>query len=201
MAMTITYEVGKNLYLNLTNRCPCDCTFCIRHNGDGAYGSDSLWLDHDPSKEEIAAALDQRTLSDYKEIVICGYGEPTERLEELCFAAQYAKKKEGCPGIRLNTNGLADLIHKKPTARRLQGLLDIVSISLNAGSEEEYNRVTRPSLPDAFTALQAYALSCYQYVPYVMFSVVDVLPPEELEKAKALSERLEIPLRIRKYDA
>ena len=43
-AMTISYEVGNNLYLNLTNKCPCSCTFCIRQNADGAYGSDPLWL-------------------------------------------------------------------------------------------------------------------------------------------------------------
>ena len=80
-AMTITYEVGGNLYLNITNRCPCACTFCIRTLCDGAYGSDPLWLEHEPSQEEIFAALEQRDLSRYREVVFCGFGEPTERLD------------------------------------------------------------------------------------------------------------------------
>lgn len=87
MAMTIVYEVGNNLYVNLTNKCPCSCTFCIRNNGDGAYGSDSLWLEHDPSDQEIIQALKEHNFKNYKEIVFCGYGEPTERLDSLTAAA------------------------------------------------------------------------------------------------------------------
>ena len=36
--MTITYEVGNSLYLIITKRCSNRCDFCIRQNGDGAYG-------------------------------------------------------------------------------------------------------------------------------------------------------------------
>ena len=77
MAMTIFYPVGQNLYVNLTNQCPCNCTFCIRQNGDGAYGSDSLWLEHTPTFEEVQAAC-PKDLGKYHEIVFCGYGEPSE---------------------------------------------------------------------------------------------------------------------------
>ena len=87
-AMTIAYAVGRNLYLNITNRCPCACTFCIRTMCDGAYGSDPLWLEHEPSMEEIRAALDKEDLSQYEEVVFCGYGEPTERLDILCETAK-----------------------------------------------------------------------------------------------------------------
>lgn len=201
MAMTILYPVGDKLYVNLTNKCPCACTFCIRQNGDGAYGSDSLWLDHDPENDEIAAAFDAVTLSKYTELVFCGYGEPTERLDQLCYAAAYARKQAGCPPIRLNTNGLSDLIHGTPTAARLKGLVDIVSISLNAGEEAEYNRVTRPSFPDAFAAMQRFAVDCKQVVPRVMFTVVDVIPKEQIALAQALSDKLGISLRVRPYDA
>ena len=90
-AMTISYAVGKNLYLNLTNRCPCACTFCIRSFGDGAYGSDPLWLEHEPSYEEVCADLQQRDLSSYQEVVFCGFGEPTERMELLQQVAAYLK--------------------------------------------------------------------------------------------------------------
>ena len=68
-AMTIFYEVGDNLYVNLTNKCPCNCTFCIRNNADGAYGSDPLWLEHEPSIEEIFSAVDKLDIAKYREIV------------------------------------------------------------------------------------------------------------------------------------
>lgn len=201
MAMTILYPVGDKLYINLTNQCPCACTFCIRQNGDGAYGSDSLWLEHDPTEAEIKAAFDRVDLSDYTELVFCGYGEPTERMDALCFTADYARKQTGCPKIRLNTNGLSDLIHGEPTAHRLAGLVDTVSISLNAGDEAEYNRVTRPSFDNAFIALQQFAVDCKSVVDRVMFTVVDVISPEQIALSQEIADRLGIPLRVRPYDA
>lgn len=200
-AMTIVYAVGSNLYLNLTNRCPCACTFCIRTMGDTAYGSDPLWLEHEPSWEEVKAALDAVDVSAYQEVVFCGFGEPTERLELLCQTADYLKQEREVRCIRLNTNGLSDLLHNRKTAQDLQGRVDIVSISLNAGTEEVYLKVTRPIYKEAaFTALQQFAADCKQYVPKVMYSVVDVLPKEELEAAQALADRQGIHLRIRKLD-
>ena len=199
-AMTIAYPVGKNLYLNITNHCPCACTFCIRSMGDTAYGSDSLWLEHEPSQQEIEQALEAYDLSQYAEVVFCGFGEPTERLETLRETAKYLKN-HGVKNIRLNTNGLSDLIHGRPTAQELEGLVDIVSVSLNAGTEQEYLEVTRPKFgAKAFEAMQQFAVDCKQYVPKVMMSVVDVLEPSELEAAKALSQKLGIYLRIRTFD-
>ena len=201
MAMTVLYPVGEHLYVNLTNRCPCACTFCIRQNGDGAYGSDSLWLEHEPDFNEIRAAFAQWELSDFTELVFCGYGEPTEALELLCAAAAYAKTLPGCPPVRLNTNGLSDLIHGKKTAHLLAGLIDTVSVSLNAGTEKEYLAVTRPKWDNAFSAMQQFASDCKQYVSKVMFTVVDVIAKEEIEAAQALADSLGIPLRVRKYDS
>ena len=201
MAMTILYPVGKHLYVNLTNQCPCACTFCIRQNGDGAYGSDSLWLEHDPGFEEVKAAFAKWDLSEFTELVFCGYGEPTEALDLLIRTANYAKTLKGCPPIRLNTNGLSDLIHGEPTAHLLQGVLDTVSISLNAGTEAEYMAVTRPKWDNAFSAMQKFASDCKKFVPKVMFTVVDVIPKAEIEAAQAFADRLGIPLRVRKYDS
>ena len=201
MAMTILYPVGQHLYVNLTNKCPCACTFCIRQNGDGAYGSDSLWLEHDPDLDEIKAAFAKWDLSQFTELVFCGYGEPTEALPMLLQTAAYAKTLPGCPPIRLNTNGLSDLIHGEPTASQFAGLLDTVSISLNAGTEKEYMAVTRPKWDNAFEAMQKFALDCKKYVPKVMFTVVDVIPQSEIEAAQAVADRLGIPLRVRKYDS
>ena len=201
MAMTILYPVGQHLYVNLTNKCPCACTFCIRQNGDGAYGSDSLWLEHDPDLDEIKAAFAKWDLSQFTELVFCGYGEPTEALPMLLQTAAYAKTLPGCPPIRLNTNGLSDLIHGEPTAFNFAGLIDTVSISLNAGTEKAYMAVTRPKWDNAFEAMQKFAVDCKKYVPKVMFTVVDVIPQSEIEAAQAVADRLGIPLRVRKYDS
>lgn len=201
-AMTISYEIGNKLYMNITNKCPCSCTFCIRNNSDGAYGSDPLWLEHEPSMEEITADLNDRDLSGYEEIVFCGFGEPTSRLGELIETAEFLKSHESCPPLRLNTNGLGDLVNGKSTADELCGVFDIISVSLNAGTEDEYMRVTRPRFPDAFSAMQKFTSDCVKNgSARIIMSVVDVIPAEEIEAARELSEKLGATLRVRKYDA
>lgn len=83
----IVYSVGRGLYINLTNRCPCACDFCIRKNGDTVGASGSLWLDREPTVDEVEAALTEVNPSRYSEVVFCGYGEPTERLADLLAVA------------------------------------------------------------------------------------------------------------------
>ena len=198
--LTFVYAVHGNLYINLTNRCPCNCTFCIRHNGDGAYGSDSLWLEREPTNEEVIKEFEKYSADDFNEIVFCGYGEPMERAEDVSYIGKELKKRFPDKLIRLNTNGLSDKIHGRPTAYLLEGAVDIVSVSLNSGNAEDYNKVTRPKWEDSFEAMLAFAQDCKKYVTQVMFTVVDVISEKEIEESKALSERLGIPLRIRKYD-
>lgn len=199
--LTFVYAVHDNLYINLTNRCPCNCTFCIRHNGDGAYGSDSLWLEREPTCEEVLEEFDKYDMSKFSEIVFCGYGEPMERAEDVAFIGKELKKRYPDKLIRLNTNGLSDKIHGKPTAHLLKGAVDIVSISLNSGNAEDYNKVTRPKWADSFEAMLRFAEDCKEYVPKVMFTVVDVISEREINESKAVSEKLGIPLRIRPYDS
>lgn len=86
--LTFVYNVHGNLYINLTNRCPCNCTFCIRHNGDSAYGSDGLWLEREPTNEEVLAEFDKYSPDEFDEIVFCGYGEPMERAEDVVLSAK-----------------------------------------------------------------------------------------------------------------
>ncbi len=199
-SMTLAYPVEDKLYINLTNRCPCACTFCIRNNGDGAYGSDPLWLDHEPVLSEMTAAIDNMNPNKFTEVVFCGYGEPTEALELLCSTADYIKQNYPDIPTRLNTNGLSDLINKKPTAEMLKGRINTVSVSLNAGTKEEYLKVTRPKFgEESFEAMQRFACDCKGYVDKVMFTVVDVIGESEIEAAKALSETLGIYLRVREY--
>ena len=199
-SLTFVYAVHSNLYINLTNRCPCNCTFCIRHNGDGAYGSDSLWLEREPTCEEVLAEFEKYDMKNIGEIVFCGYGEPMERAEDVSYIGKELKKRYPDVEIRLNTNGLGDKINGRPTAKLLEGAVDIVSISLNSGNREDYNKVTRPKWEDSFEAMLRFAEECKKYVPKVMFTVVDVISEREINESKAISEKMGIPLRIRAYD-
>lgn len=200
-AMTISYEVGDNLYLNLTNKCPCACTFCIRNSADGAYGSDPLWLEHEPTFDEIMADLNSRDLAKYTEIVFCGYGEPTCRLDTVIAVADELKARPFCPLLRINTNGLSDLVNEKPTAEILCNVLDIISISLNAGTKDEYMKVTRPKYEKAFEAMQKFTADCVKTKSAeVIMSVVDVIPPEQIEASRKIAETLGAKLRIRAFE-
>lgn len=195
--MTITYEVEDKLYLNITNQCPCDCVFCIRQNGDGAYGSDPLWLSHEPSFEEIISALEARDLNSYAQVVFCGYGEPAMRCDILCKTAEHIKSKTDIP-VRLNTNGLADLIYGFDVVPKLSKVIDIVSISLNAPNAKEYTEVTRPVYGEkAFDAMCDFAVRCKAAGIETMFTVVDIIPKAQIEASRKLCEKMGIPLRIR----
>lgn len=199
--MTITYPVKTGIYVNMTNRCPCACTFCLRHNGEGVYGSDSLWLDREPTVQEVCDSLDKWDLSQYTEIVFCGYGEPTERLDDLLAVAAYIKGKSNIP-LRINTNGLADLIHGESVAHKLKGLIDTVSVSLNATDAETYNAVVRPKfgLP-SYEAMLKFTADCVGVVPNVVMTVVDVVTsPEEQARCREICESIGATLRIRPYE-
>lgn len=198
--MTIFYRLGNKLYVNITNKCNCNCTFCIRNNGDSVGDADNLWLEHEPTMEEIKTAFDAVDLKNYDEIVFCGYGEPTMRLEALLETARYIKTKTKLP-IRLNTNGLAELNYNEPVAPRLAGVIDTVSISLNAATARDYMLVTRPRFGEpSFEAMLTFAQSCKEYVPNVMFTVVDIISPAQIEASRRVAESVGVDLRIRKYE-
>ena len=199
--MTITYPVNKGLYINMTNRCPCNCTFCLRHNADGVYGSDSLWLDREPTVEEVYDSVDTWDLTQFEEVVFCGYGEPTERLEDLLLVAKYIKDKQDIK-IRINTNGLADLIWQKQTASQLEGLIDTVSISLNTPNKEDYLKVVRPKFGvGSYDAMLNFAKDCTAYVPNVVMTVVDVVTSkEEQEQCRRICENIGARLRVRPFE-
>lgn len=199
--MTIVYTFEKNLYINLTNRCTCDCVFCVRNKKDHVGSADTLWLEQEPTAREVIEELKRWNLSDYEQIVFCGYGEPTERLDTLLEVAKYLKSVTDTP-VRINTNGLSDLSFQKDTAQMLAGLIDSVSVSMNAGNAEHYLKITRNRFGiSSFDAMLQFAQNCKQYVGKVRLSIVDILDPEEIEDCKAISERIGVPLLIRKYEA
>jgi radical SAM enzyme (TIGR04100 family) len=200
--LTLSYEIGDSLYLNITNRCDCACVFCVRLGRDEIDGSGSLWLDHEPCAAEMIADLETRELANYREIVYCGYGEPTESLDVLIETAKWLKQKAPEVPLRLNTNGLCDLSNGKAVAPLLRGLIDSVSISLNAPDAERYAEVTQPcgrfDKNAAYKSMLAFAESCKANIPHILFTVVDILTPEEIERCKALAGEMGIPLRVRK---
>lgn len=200
--MTITYVVKNGIYVNMTNRCPCACTFCLRQNGDGIFGSGPLWLEREPSVKEVCDSIDTWELTEYDEVVFCGYGEPTERLEELLQVAAHIKEKSDIK-IRINTNGLSDLIWGEKTAPKLKGLIDTVSVSLNATNKEEYFRMVRPKFgPDSYDAMLRFTKECTEYVPEVVMTIVDVVTSkEEQERCREICEALGATLRVRPYES
>lgn len=200
--MTVTYAVKNGIYVNMTNRCPCACTFCLRKNSEGVYGSDSLWLDREPTVEEVCRSLDGWNLEDYEEVVFCGYGEPTERLDDLLSVASYIRTKSNIK-IRINTNGLSDLIHGERTAPKLKGLIDVVSVSLNATDREEYLNVVRPKFGiESYDAMLRFTKDCTLYVPEVMMTVVDVVTSkEEQERCREICASIGATLRVRPYES
>ena len=197
----IVYTYGNQAYLNITNACPCRCTFCIRNNGDSVGEATTLWFEHSPSMEEIKAEIDNFDFSKYNNsITICGYGEPTCALNNLIESCKYLRSKG--VKIRLNTNGLSDLINKRETAKEICEVIDSVSISLNAPTAEKYNEVTRPSFGEkSFDAMLKFAKECKEYGIPIKLTVVDVISKEDIEASKKLCENIDIPLRVREYTA
>lgn len=199
--MTIFYELDNALYVNITNQCPCSCVFCIRNSTDVIRDSESLWfLSHEPTFEEIKEDFKRFDISKYKEIVFCGYGEPTERLKTLIKTASFLKEETNLP-IRLNTNGLGELINKgEKITPLLKGLFDTVSISLNAPNSKRFVQVTNSAFGEkSFDALLSFAKDAKEVFPEVVFTVVDVISEDEIEACQSLADEMGIKLRVRNY--
>ena len=199
--MTITYAGRNSVYVNITNRCPCACVFCLRHNKDHVFNSDSLWLEREPTVEEICESIDGWDLDKYDEVVFCGYGEPTERLDDLLSVAAHIKSRTNTK-IRINTNGLADLIAGEKVAHRLAGLIDTVSISLNATNKEDYLKSVRPKFGiESYDKMLEFAKDCTKHIPEVIMTVVDVVTTkEEQEISRKICESIGVTLRVRPYE-
>ena len=199
--MTITYEVDTGLYINVTNRCTNRCEFCIRNNGDGAYGSDSLWLEREPTVDEVLSDVFSRDLTKYSELVFCGYGEPTVRLNDIREIALGIKKRYPSIKIRVNTNGHSDLILCTDTAPLYKDAFDVVSISLNTPNADKYVEMCHPVYhKTAFDALLTFAKNVNNYVQKTLLSVVrQTLTDRELEECYKIAADLGVTLKVRDY--
>ena len=196
--MKIVYPVHTGLYLNLTNRCPCACTFCIRQKDEKFYVQNSLWLEHEPNFEEVKAALLAEDLNKYSEFVFCGFGEPTEALDLLLETAKFLKSNTDKP-IRINTNGLGNLINKKNITPLFEGIIDAVSISLNSSDAKIYESNVRPIYKEeAYPALIGFTREVRKYVPNVtMTTVSTTITHDDEENCRKLCEQLGVKYRIR----
>lgn len=198
--MTITYELGSSLYVNITNRCSNACTFCVRNKHDTVNGKDNLWLDREPTIDEIKTDFKRRDLSEYDAVVFCGYGEPMMRADVVIEIAKWLKKKHPDIKIRINTNGQANMIYKKDITPQLEGIIDCVSISLNAENAEKYQKLCKSEFgEEAYTGLLEFARLAKRHVPEVVLSVVDIMKPEEIEQCRKIAEDCGVTFRVREF--
>ncbi len=199
--MEILYKVHNNLYINLTNRCPYSCTFCLRQKMDKVGESDTLWLLREPTAEEVIEEFKKWDVDSFDEIVFCGFGEPTEAFDVLKKVAEFIKSKYNKP-IRLNTNGVGNLINKRNIAPELKGLIDTVSISLNNPDPEEYAKLVRSKYGEkSFQEMINFAKECKKYVPNVVMSTVDTtISHEEEKKCKEICDEVGAVYRIRPWE-
>lgn len=195
--MTISYELNNALYVNVTNRCTNECVFCLRHEKSSVNGVDNLWLEREPSQEEIVCDILKRDLKNYDELVFCGYGEPTYRFYDIIEVAKRIKKESDIP-IRINTNGHGNFIHKKDVTPLLENVIDTVSVSLNAVSSEKYDEICQPLFKDAYNEMLDFAKKSRRY-SQVVLSIVDILPAQEIEIAKEIANKIGAELRVRPY--
>ena len=203
--MTITYEYEGALYVNLTNKCNCNCEFCLRHGkAQGSiYTEDSLWLEREPTRQEALGSFLSRDIPSYREIVFCGYGEPTYRLNDLLWLVDELKALYGekLPPIRINTNGHANLINGRDVCPELKGRIDTLSISLNSDNAKDYTDLCHPVQgEEAYQAMLDFADEAKHYVPHVVMTIVDKdKTQEDIDRCRKITEELGVTLRIRAY--
>lgn len=196
----IIYTLEGGTYFNITNKCPCNCAFCIRSKGEAVGEAKRLWHDEEPTFDDIKAAVDNYDFSGVEEAVFCGYGEPTNAYENLIKTAEYLKRLYPDIRLRLNTNGLSDLINNRPTANEICSVFDIVSISLNDPTSEKYDKITRNIYPGkAFPAMLQFTKDCVKYCDNVWMTVVDVISQEDIEKSRKICEACGAHFRVRSF--
>lgn len=197
-AMNIAYPFEGHLYINLTNRCTNKCKFCIRFTPSGVDGID-LWLEREPTVEEIKKALEEADFTSYDEIVFCGYGEPMLRYDAVLEVARFIRANSDAK-IRVNTNGHANRAAGKDITPELEGLIDVISISLNAKNAAEYNEICVCDYgEDGFYEMLNFAKKAKNYVPKVVLSVVDTISKDDIEACRKIAEEAGVEYRVRIY--
>jgi len=196
MASCIGYTLRRSRYLNVTNRCTLRCTFCPKFNGSWSVQGHDLRLRDEPNVETLLVAAGDP--SSHDEFVFCGFGEPTLRLYTVLEVGAELRRRGA--RVRLNTDGLANLVHGRDVTPDLEDAIDAVSISLNAQDAATYERHCRPPLPGAFQALLDFARHVREFVPQVTLTAIDGLPGVDIAACRGLAEQLGVGFRRRVLD-
>ena len=194
----IVYRYGSRYYINMTNRCPCRCTFCVRDSGPSLGSAENLWLDKEPTVKEVEDALSSLDLSGTDEIVFCGYGEPTERFDDLKEIAKFIREVLH-KRIRVDTNGLGNLINGRDIIPEMAEVVDSVSISLNASTAEEYLEVTRSRFGmESYQAVLDFIAGCRKLIDGVTVSIVGgSIPQASEDECASIAKRMNVAFRVR----
>ena len=191
---SIVYKLKNALYVNLTLRCSADCVFCDR-KGEAVVKGFSLKIDQEPTVEDLVQAIGDPTR--YDEIVFCGYGEPTVRLDAVKEVSLAIKQKGG--KVRLNTNGHGNILNGRDIVPELVGLIDAVSVSLNTADPHQYGELMRVDGERYHRAMIEFATSSKRLIGSVVMTLVDV-PEVNTARARTLVEdELGLELRVRPY--
>jgi TatD DNase family protein len=190
----IAYKLNNSLYLNITRRCDADCVFCDR-KGEAVVKGHNLRIETEPTVPEIIEAIDDPLR--YDEIVFCGYGEPTIRFDEVKLVAKWVKEQGG--KVRLNTDGHGDVINKRNIAPELEGLFDMVSISLNSIDPEQYGELMGIDGKRFHKAMIEFAREAKKYVPDVVMTVVDIDSVDIEGARKYIEDEVGVKFKLRPY--
>ncbi len=190
----IAYRIRDSLYLNITNKCTNKCRFCVRFRTNYVKGH-NLRLEREPAVLQLIKAI--KDPKEYKEIVFCGIGEPLMRLEVVKKVAKWIKGQGG--KVRINTNGHGNIINGRNILPELKGIVDSISISLDAEDEAQYEKVCRPGVEGAFKGMLDFAREAAKQIPEVKLTVVDV-PQIDIGKCRDVAEGLGLDLRLRKFN-
>ena len=192
----ISYPIGDRLYLNITDRCTLECTFCPKTLGRPQVHDYDLSLSHRPTVEEIVASIGDP--AQYAEVVFCGFGEPTLRLKVLLEVARWIKARGG--RVRVNTDGLANLVHKDDVLPLLGECVDALSVSLNAQDAEVYERVCQPALPGSYEKMLGFLRAAPRHVPDVTATAIRGLDGVDIPACERLAHALGVKFRARELD-
>lgn len=199
--MEILYRVHNGLYVNLTNKCSAACTFCLRQSMDRIGESDSLWLEREPSAQEVIDEFKKWDLSGLSEIVFCGFGEPTCALPVLLEVAKWLKANTALP-IRINTNGHGSMIAGRDISGDLAACIDTVSVSLNHPDAAQYQALVRSRFgEESFAGMLDFAKKCAQKGIHVVMTTVDTtITHEEEARCQAICDSIGARYRIRPWE-
>ena len=208
MSNVLVYLLDEKIYINLTNRCTNDCIFCLRKDKDDVCGQ-TLWLENENySVEELKSQFDKclagKGITDKNEkfeVIFCGYGEPTLKLDYLKELAKYIKSSFPNAKIRVNTNGHANFVHKRNVVPELKGLVDEFSVSLNGADKREYNELSMPKFEEAYDEVKNFIKSCADEGISVVASVVDGYKGRRLDigACEKIANELGATLRVREW--